>query len=126
MILLLTEGQVSDYRGAERMLPALPDANTLLADRGYDADWFREALAERDIEPCIGGFQREVQHYQAFETVQLSRIALENLMESETLALDRIASPTKNSKALNSASVALRAGTQDGHSAATFSGLGDH
>ncbi len=37
------------------MLPALPDANTLLADRGYDADWFREALAERDIEPCIPG-----------------------------------------------------------------------
>ena len=55
MILLLTEGQVSDYRGAERMLPALPDANTLLADRGYDSNWFREALAARDIEPCIPG-----------------------------------------------------------------------
>lgn len=53
MILLLTEGQVSDYRGAERVLPALPDANTLLADRGYDSNWFREALPARDIEPCI-------------------------------------------------------------------------
>ena len=25
----------------------------LLADRGYDADWFRNALKERDIQPCI-------------------------------------------------------------------------
>ena len=64
-----------------------------------------------------GGFQREVQHYQAFETVQLSRIALENLMESETLVLDRITSPTKKPKALNSAGVALRAGTQASASA---------
>ena len=55
MILLLTEGQVSDYRGAERVLPALPDANTLLADRGYDSNWFREALAALEIKPCIPG-----------------------------------------------------------------------
>ncbi len=55
MILLLTEGQVSDYRGAERVLPALPDANILLADRGYDSNWFREALTARDIKPCIPG-----------------------------------------------------------------------
>jgi transposase len=31
----------------------LPEAGTLLADRGYDADWFRNALIERDIQPCI-------------------------------------------------------------------------
>ena len=55
MILLLTEGQVSDYKGAATMLPALPDADTLLADRGYDADWFRAALKSRGIEPCIPG-----------------------------------------------------------------------
>ena len=55
MILLLTEGQVSDYRGAATVLPALPDAKVLIADRGYDSDWFREALARRDIEPCIPG-----------------------------------------------------------------------
>ena len=28
------------------MLPAMPRAKELLADKGYDADWFREALAE--------------------------------------------------------------------------------
>ena len=55
LILLLTEGQVSDYRGAAAILPALPDADVLIADRGYDSDWFREALRERDIAPCIPG-----------------------------------------------------------------------
>ncbi len=43
--MLLSEGQMSDYKGAALMLPALPKANELLADRGYDADWFRAALA---------------------------------------------------------------------------------
>ena len=55
MILLLTEGQVSDYKGAATVLPALPDADVLIADRGYDSDWFRAALESRDIEPCIPG-----------------------------------------------------------------------
>jgi len=27
----------------------------LLADRGYDADWFREALQNKGIAPCIPG-----------------------------------------------------------------------
>ncbi len=53
-----------------------------------------------------------MQHHEAFETDRLSRIALENLMGSELLALDRIARPAKKLKALNSAGVALRAGTQ--------------
>ena len=55
MILLLTEGQVSDYRGAATMLPALPEADRMIADKGYDSDWFRTALASRTIEPCIPG-----------------------------------------------------------------------
>jgi transposase len=49
LILLLTEGQVSDYRGAAVMLPALPAADALIADKGYDSDWFRQALADLDI-----------------------------------------------------------------------------
>ena len=35
------------------MLDALPRAKVLLGDKGYDADWFRDALAERGITPCI-------------------------------------------------------------------------
>jgi hypothetical protein len=34
-------------------LDALPPAKALLGDRGYDAGWFRNALAARGIVPCI-------------------------------------------------------------------------
>jgi transposase len=51
--MLLSEGQMSDYKGAALMLDALPPAKTLLGDRGYDAGWFRDALAARGIAPCI-------------------------------------------------------------------------
>ena len=44
---------MSDYKGAALMLPALPKAKELLADKGYDADWFRAALAKRGIAVCI-------------------------------------------------------------------------
>jgi transposase len=49
----LSQGQMSDYRGAAPMLDALPNAKVLLGDRGYDADWFRATLAERNIAACI-------------------------------------------------------------------------
>ena len=44
---------MSDYKGAALMLPALPKAKELLADKGYDADWFRAALAKRSVAACI-------------------------------------------------------------------------
>jgi hypothetical protein len=31
------------------MLTALPNVKALLADKGYGADWFRDALADRKI-----------------------------------------------------------------------------
>lgn len=31
----------------------MPPAGELLGDRGYDSAWFRAALAERGITPCI-------------------------------------------------------------------------
>ncbi|UCD68953.1 MAG: IS5 family transposase [Betaproteobacteria bacterium] len=51
--LFLSAGNVSDYIGARALLASLPDAKWMLADRGYDADWFRDGLKERNIEPCI-------------------------------------------------------------------------
>ena len=51
----MSAGQVSDYTGAAAMLEGLPSAEWLLADRGYDADWFREALKDKGITPCIPG-----------------------------------------------------------------------
>lgn len=49
----MTAGQVSDHTGAAALLSSLPSAQWLLADRGYDADWFREALQDRGIRQCI-------------------------------------------------------------------------
>jgi hypothetical protein len=40
---------MSDHKGARLVLDALPPAKALLADRGYDRNWFRDALCE----PCI-------------------------------------------------------------------------
>ena len=51
----MTAGQVSDYTGAADLLDSLPKAQWMLADRGYDADWFRDALQEKGITPCIPG-----------------------------------------------------------------------
>ena len=35
------------------MLPALPPANVLIGDRGYDSNPYRQALQVMGIEPCI-------------------------------------------------------------------------
>jgi transposase len=53
LIMLLSEGQMSDFKGAALMLPAMPKAKEILGDKGYDADWFRDALAKRNIAACI-------------------------------------------------------------------------
>ncbi|MBM6582458.1 IS5 family transposase [Microvirga sp. BT689] len=53
IILLLSEGQMSDHKGARLILGALPTDSTLIVDRGYDSNWLQEALAEKDITPCI-------------------------------------------------------------------------
>jgi IS5 family transposase len=51
----MSAGQVSDYIGAAALLGSLPKAERLLADRGDDADWFREALKHKGIKPSIPG-----------------------------------------------------------------------
>jgi transposase len=51
----MTAGQVSDDPGAAALLGSLPAAEWLIAVRGYDADWFRDALKDKGIRPCIPG-----------------------------------------------------------------------
>jgi transposase len=51
--MLLSEGQMRDYKGAALVMDRLPKATALLGDRGYDADWFRTALADRGVTVCI-------------------------------------------------------------------------
>ena len=40
------------------MLPALPDAQVMIADKGYDSRRWRRALSQRNITPCIPGRRR--------------------------------------------------------------------
>jgi transposase len=55
IMLLLTEGQMNDHKGAFLLLSALPNAKELLGDKGYDSDWFRAALTERrDVAKSAG------------------------------------------------------------------------
>jgi len=49
----LCAGQTSDYIGARALLNQMPKVKHLLADRGYDADWYREGLERQGITPCI-------------------------------------------------------------------------
>ncbi len=49
----LTAGQVSDHIGAKLLYPALPNAEVLIGDKGYDSDEFRAALRAKDIKACI-------------------------------------------------------------------------
>jgi transposase len=53
VVLLLTEGQASDHRGAALMVHRLPPAGELIGDRGYDSGRFRAELAARGIAPRI-------------------------------------------------------------------------
>lgn len=57
----MTAGQVSDYTGAAALLDSLPKAQWLLSDRGYDADWFRDALQAKGITPCIPGRKSRIE-----------------------------------------------------------------
>ncbi len=51
----MTAGDVSDHTGAAALLGSRPKAEWLLADPGYDVDWFRDALKDKGIKPCIPG-----------------------------------------------------------------------
>jgi transposase len=46
-------GQMQDAPVAELLLKDLPKRTSLLADRGYDADWIREMIEDQDCTPVI-------------------------------------------------------------------------
>lgn len=47
----MTAGQVNDYTGGPALLDDLLKAQWLLGNRGNDADWFRDALKAKGIQP---------------------------------------------------------------------------
>jgi transposase len=59
--LFVTAGQVSDYIGARALLGSMPKVEWLLGDRGYDADWFREALKEASPSELVHRYVEETE-----------------------------------------------------------------
>ncbi len=49
----LSEGQCSDFTGADVVLKDLPPAATVMGDQGYDRDKIRKMLVQQGIMPCI-------------------------------------------------------------------------
>jgi len=72
-------GQTSDYTGAAALLSSLPAAKVLLADRGYDADWFRAALADRGIKACIPQKSNRKLHIPHDKARYRNRYKIENM-----------------------------------------------
>ena len=79
MLLHLTAGQVSDHKGAREVLERLPQAQTLIADRGYDSNWFRNELAARGITPCIPGRKHRKQAIDYDKVLYKQRHKVENM-----------------------------------------------
>ena len=77
--MLLSQGQMSDYKGAQLLFEDLPAAPVLLADRGYDADWFRKALRRKGIEPCIPPRKNRKTDIPYDKTLYKQRYKVENM-----------------------------------------------
>ena len=82
MLLQLTAGQVSDHKGARDLLKQLPQAGTLIADRGYDSNWFRNELAARGIVSCIPGRKNRKQAIDYDKALYKQRHKVENILPS--------------------------------------------
>ncbi len=76
--MFLTAGQRSDYIGARALLDGLPSSEHMLADRGYDADWYREALEDKGITPCIPSRKGRKVPIPHDETLYCKRHKIEN------------------------------------------------
>lgn len=71
-------GQISDYTGAAVLLDELPKAKWLWADRGYDAERFRDALQAKGITPCIpdGNCRNKIVKYEKRRYKRRNRIGI--------------------------------------------------
>jgi putative transposase len=79
VLLLLSEGQMSDYKGAALLFDHLPRSRELLADRGYDSDWFRHALTAKGIAPCIPPRKNRKVEIACDKTLYRQRHKIENM-----------------------------------------------
>ena len=79
LVLLLSEGQMSDYKGTALMIDALPRAKVMLGDRGYDANWFCVTLVQRGITPCIPPRANRKAQIDYDKTLYRQRYKIENM-----------------------------------------------
>ena len=77
--LLLTEGQRSDFKGADVLLKDLPKAQTLIGDRGYDSNKIRNLLIEQEITPCIPPKKNRIETIDYCKATYKTRHRVENL-----------------------------------------------
>lgn len=77
--MLLSEGQMSDHTGAKHLYSRLPPADMLIADKGYDSDEFRDALAARNIEACIPPKRNRKTQYPFDRQLYKTRHKIENM-----------------------------------------------
>lgn len=71
--------RMSDYKGARMLLPSLPKARTLIADRGYGAAWFRAALGARGITACIPTKRNRKIQIEYDKTLYRQKAQIENM-----------------------------------------------
>jgi len=77
--MMLSAGQMNDQKGANILAPLLPPARELIADRGYDSNPFRAALAERGIAACIPTKKNRKQPIPHDPTLYRQRHRIENM-----------------------------------------------
>ena len=87
--LFVTAGQVSDYIGARALLSSLPTVKSLLGDRGYDADWLREALQDKGIQACIPSRKQRKTPITMTRAIQTAQPYREQLRPAKRLAARR-------------------------------------
>lgn len=61
------------------VLNDLPASSHLIADRGYDSIWFRKALLEKGIEPCIPSTRSRKIPFPYDKAIYRQRHKVENL-----------------------------------------------
>jgi len=77
--MLLSEGHMSDYKGARIVVNALPKADCFIPDKGDDSTWFREELLARGIGPCIPSSKSRKKPYVYDKGLYRRRHKVENL-----------------------------------------------
>lgn len=71
---------MSDHKGARLVLDALPPADHLITDRGYDSAWLCEELEVRGIQPCIPSSRSRKVPFAYDKVLYRQRQKVENLL----------------------------------------------